>query len=125
MNYKFPFENLKVWSISKDLAVEVYSLCKKFEKSEVYGLRTQMQTSAVSISSNIAEGNSRRNVKDRIRFFNIAYSSLMELISQTLIACELGLIDINQTTELRKRGIEIASMLISLINNQVEIKKDK
>lgn len=80
------FRELIVWQKSKDLAVEIYKLTEKFPKSEIYGLASQMQRAAVSISSNIAEGYHRFSKKDKDRFLSIAYGSGSELESQIEIA---------------------------------------
>jgi len=115
MKYKFPFENLNVWVLSKDLKVIIYQQTKSFSTREKYGLIDQMR--CLSVSSNLAEGNSRRGKSDRIRFFNISYSSLMELISQTIIAFELGYINESCCDLIREKGSEISNKINSLINS--------
>lgn len=83
------FRELIVWQKSKDLALKIYKLTENFPKSEVYGLASQMQRAAVSISSNIAEGYHRFSKKDKDRFISIAFGSGSELESQIEIAKEL------------------------------------
>lgn len=117
MKYKFPFENLNVWVLSKDLTVIIYQQTKSFSTREKYALIDQMRRASVSVSSNLAEGNSRRGKSDRIRFFNISYSSLMELISQTIIAFELGYINESCCDLIREKGSEISNKINSLINS--------
>ncbi len=79
-----------MWQEAKTLAVDVYKLIRKSpELSKDWGLRDQMQRSAVSIPSNIAEGDARKSDKDSVRFFHIASGSLAELITQLEIAKDL------------------------------------
>ena len=60
------------------LAVEIYSLSKKFPKDEIFGITSQLRRAVVSISSNIAEGSSRSSKKDYARFIDISIGSLHE-----------------------------------------------
>ncbi len=83
------FKDLIVWQKAKSLAVEIYRVTNDFPKNETYGLSSQTQRAAVSISSNIAESHHRRNKKDKDRFISIAYGSGPELESQIEIAKEL------------------------------------
>jgi four helix bundle protein len=83
---KFGFENLDVWQRSIDMANVVYKLTKTFPSDERFGIVSQMRRAAVSVSSNIAEGSSRWSRNEQARFFEIAYGSLMELISEAKIA---------------------------------------
>jgi len=87
------FRNLKVWEIGMDLVEEVYRITKKFPKSEVYGLADQMRRAAISIPSNIAEGNGRQHPKEYVNFLHIALGSLLELITQIELSKRLGYID--------------------------------
>ena len=66
------YRELIVWQRSMDLVEQVYRLAKCLPKEEVYGLSDQMRRAAVSIPSNIAEGNGRSAEKEYIHFLNIA-----------------------------------------------------
>ena len=72
--------------------IEVYRLLKKFPKEEQYALCDQLRRAAISITSNIAEGSGRVSTKEKIHFLEISYGSLMEVLSQLDIACDLGYI---------------------------------
>ncbi len=86
------FRELRVWQEAKMLAVDVYKLIRNSpELAKDWGLKDQMQRAAVSIASNIAEGDARKSDKDSIRFFRIASGSLAELITQLEIAKDLEL----------------------------------
>ncbi|SHF26946.1 four helix bundle protein [Alkalibacter saccharofermentans] len=96
MNKLFGFQKLEIYQQSKHLVKEIYSMTRKFPVKEAYSLVSQMNRAAVSISSNIAEGSSRNSLKDKIRFINISYGSLMELICQMEISYELCYITSDQ-----------------------------
>lgn len=86
------FRNLNVYIKAKELVAKVYELLKKFPKEEQYALCDQMRRAAVSIPSNIAEGCGRETQKDQTHFLTIANGSLMEILSQLDVACDLGYI---------------------------------
>lgn len=83
------FKELIVWQKAKAVAMEIYSETAKLPKLENYGLVSQMQRAAISISSNIAEGYHRATKNDRDRFLSIAFGSGAELESQIDIAKSL------------------------------------
>jgi four helix bundle protein len=83
---------LSVWRDAIDLVKAVYRLSRELPSSERFGLTSQLQRSAVSIPSNIAEGAGRGGGPDMVRFLKIARGSLMELDTQLHICRELGLL---------------------------------
>ncbi|MDN5924760.1 MAG: four helix bundle protein [Xanthomonadales bacterium] len=87
------FRELEVWQLAMALAKRVYELCAQFPREERYGLSSQMQRCAVSIPSNIAEGNARASTKDYARFVSMASGSSAELQTQLLLSRELELGD--------------------------------
>lgn len=119
MNYVFNFEKLNVWVLSKDLAVFIYWVTDKFPSHDKYGIVDQIRRSTLSVSSNIAEGNSRNSHRDRIKYFNIAYSSLMESVSQAFVAQELNYLNEAVTNFFKQKSAEISNKLIALISKQV------
>lgn len=80
------YKELIVWQKSIELANEIYLLTKEFPKNEVYGLISQMQRAAVSISSNIAEGQCRNHTREFVQFLGIALGSSAELETQLIIS---------------------------------------
>ncbi len=84
------FRDLEVWQDGIALVEEVYSLAGRFPKEEVFGLRSQIQRSAVSVPSNIAEGHARASSKEFQNFISIALGSLAEVETQMEIARRLG-----------------------------------
>jgi len=110
----FSFEKLDVWSKSVDLADVVYRLTKDFPDYERFGLPNQMRRAAVSVSSNIAEGSSRESRKDFARFIQLAFGSLMEIVSQLHIAQRQGFIAKDEANKLYAQAKEISKMLSGL-----------
>jgi four helix bundle protein len=108
------FTQLKVWQSSMDLVVSVYGLTSTFPKNEVYNLVSQINRSAVSIPSNIAEGKGRNSDKEFKQFLYIARGSLFELRTQLELARRLGYI--NSDKDLKEKIVEVQSMLHTLIN---------
>jgi four helix bundle protein len=109
------FKNLTVWQKSKDLAVDINKLTNTGELAKDYGLREQMQKAAVSIPSNIAEGNDRESEKEMIRYLHISKGSLSELCTQLEIAKEIAYIDEVIYSGLNVKCIEVSKMLGGLI----------
>ncbi len=109
------FEELPVWQKAKDLAVQVYKVTQYGKITKSYSLVEQIRKSAVSISSNIAEGFERGSRKESIYFLYIAKGSAGELRSQLSIALELGYFDESIIKELRTLVIHISEQLAALI----------
>lgn len=110
------FRTLRVWQIAMDLAVKVYSLTRQGDLSKDYGLRDQLQRSAVSIPSNIAEGDEMGTSKMAIRQFYIAKGSAAELITQLTIATRIGYLDQQEIDEMIDVCNKIGAMLNKLID---------
>ena len=87
------FKELKVWQKSKELAVYIYQVTDKEPFSKDYGLRDQIRRAAVSIASNIAEGDERETDREAVRYFYIAKGSSAEVLTQATIAFEIGYIE--------------------------------
>jgi four helix bundle protein len=87
------FQDLKVWQRSKDLAVYIYKITTEGKFSKDFGLRDQIRRAAVSIPSNLAEGDEYGSDKQSVRFFYIAKGSSAEVLTQAIIANEIGYIN--------------------------------
>jgi len=109
------YKDLTVWNKSMQLAVEIYEITKKFPKSEIYGLSSQMRRCSVSIPSNIAEG-SRRKGKDVKHFLRISYGSGSELETQVELSKKLGLVSNKDCKHLDSLVDEVMKMLNVMIN---------
>ena len=111
------FKKLNVWEVAVDLATDVYSLTAKFPHEESFGLVSQMQRAAVSISSNIAEGAGRNSNKYFAQFLNYAYGSSCELETQIIIASKLTYINANESERILTNLNKIQKMIYKLINS--------
>lgn len=110
----FGFEKLDVWKKSVDLADGVYRVTRDFPDYEKFGLSNQMRRAAVSVSSNIAEGSSRESKTDFARFRQMAYGSLMEVVSQLHVAQQQEFIPAEEARKLYGECEQIARMLSGL-----------
>jgi len=108
------YKDLLVWQKSIALCTQVYKTCEKFPRSELYGLADQMKRAAVSVSSNIAEGQARQHLGEFLHFLSIANGSLAELDTQRIITANLNLISQESTTLLDTSITEIRKMLYAL-----------
>ena len=90
------FKQLIVWQKSMELAQFVYGVSKKLPREETYGLAGQMQRCAVSIPSNIAEGNKRATAKDYVQFLRVASGSAAELETQLLLVKDIYTVDVGR-----------------------------
>ncbi|MBQ2787518.1 MAG: four helix bundle protein [Bacteroidaceae bacterium] len=111
---EFTFEKLEVWHKARILNKEIYILINELPNSERYALADQLRRASISIPSNIAEGSARSSEKEKVRFFEIAYGSLMEAYNQLLLASDLGYIDIQKVNTLKPKFEEIAKMISGL-----------
>lgn len=112
---KMGFRQLKVWQKSKDLAVHIYKITGIGPFTRDFGFRDQMRRSSVSIPSNIAEGNERETDKEAVRFLYIARGSAAELLTQSMIAAEIGYFEQSVYADIEQRCLEISRMLARLI----------
>lgn len=112
------YMKLNVWNYAKDLAVEIYKLTMDAELSKDFSLKDQIRRSAVSIASNIAEGSEKNSDKDFIRFLNIAKGSTAELLTQLVIAKEIGYINEQQYEMFYEKCTEVTKMLMGLIKSK-------
>ena len=118
-------KELVVWQRSMQLVDEVYKLIKSLPKEEQYALSNQIRRAAISIPSNIAEGNARESEKDFVRFLSIAQGSNAELETQLLLCRRLGYIDSDQLSNTIALSEEVAKMLRSLIKRLKTIEYNK
>ena len=99
------------------LAVQVYGLTREFPREEIYGLTSQLRRCAVSIPSNIAEGQGRANVGEFRHFLAIARGSSCELQTQLSLARTLGLGSEKLIEEAERLSEEIRKMLFGLLQS--------
>jgi len=109
------FKELVVWQRAKDLSVFVYKVSSNSFYQTDRSLQDQMRRCAVSIPSNIAEGDEAGSNKQSVRYFNISKGSAAELTTQTIISYEIGYIAFDDHNHIVNECSEISKMLNSLI----------
>ena len=109
------FQELEVWKLAKDLAIYIYNVTKNPIFNNDYGLRDQIRRAAVSISSNISEGDEGGSNKISIRYFYIAKGSNAEVQTQTYIANEIGYITNVEKDHIITMCEKISKKLFNLI----------
>ena len=109
----YGFEKLEVWHDAKNLAVLVYQITDSLPNTEKFGLINQIRR----VSSNIAEGSSRSTKKDQAHFYTMAYSSMIEVLSQLLISYELGYVSKPKLDEVRQEIEKVTNKLNALRNS--------
>lgn len=97
------------------LTKNIYSATELFPKSEVYGLSNQLRRASVSIMSNIAEGFSRKSLKENIQFLSIAFGSTSEVETQLILSEELNFVAKEDNQKLQNLLIEIRKMLNKIL----------
>ncbi|SMD41869.1 four helix bundle protein [Aquiflexum balticum DSM 16537] len=108
------YKELKVWQKAIDLAVEVYRITEKLPKDERFGLIGQMNRSAVSIPSNIAEGAGRNTDKDFNNFLGVALGSSFELDTQLVISNKLEYVNDQDFQKTEKELEHLQNMIVKL-----------
>ena len=109
------FEDLRVWQRAKDLAVFIYKLTSHGKFNKDFGLRDQIQRAAVSVPSNIAEGDELDTTKQAIRHFYIAKGSTAEVLTQAVISLEIEYITKEDYGHIVEECKAISSMLTMII----------
>ncbi len=105
------FKELKVWQKTIDFCVEIYKYTATFPTEEKFGLISQLRRSAVSISSNIAEGSSRTSDKEFFHFLSISIGSAYENETQLIISNKLKYVNDINFEDLTQKITEIQRML--------------
>jgi four helix bundle protein len=118
------YSDLIAWQKAMDLVQTVYKSVEAFPKEEIYGLTSQLKRAAVSVPSNIAEGQGRKSTREFIYHLSVAYGSLMEVETQILIAARLGYLSQPEAEQITERTSEVGRLINglsnSLINKQTE-----
>jgi four helix bundle protein len=111
------YRDLVAWQKAIDLVVDIYKSTQAFPNSEMYGLVSQLRRAAVSIPSNIAEGQARLSTGEFKQFLGQARGSLVEVETQILIAQQLGYLELKPSEELLQRTAEIGRVLNGLLTS--------
>jgi four helix bundle protein len=111
------YKDLIVWQKAKALVVEVYRVTDAFPQSERYGLQSQLRRAAVSIASNIAEGQGRLTNGEFVQFLGNARGSLLEVETQFAIALDLDVVSKSKFDRIEKLTAEVLRLLNALITS--------
>ena len=109
------FTDLKAWQEAHALVLLIYKATKLFPREELFGLSSQMQRAAVSITSNIAEGFGRHGYKEKVQFYYLAQGSLTELKNQVIVSRDIGLLKPQQFSQIREQLNSAHQLLQGLI----------
>jgi four helix bundle protein len=119
------FRDLVVWQKAMDLVIEIYRTTQTFPKEEIFGLISQLRRAAVSVPSNIAEGQGRLTEKEFRLFLGNARGSLAEVETQIIIANNLGYLDDPEFQKLSAMFAEVGRILNGLISTVISEKRFK
>ena len=111
------FRDLLVWQKAMDLTETIYRLTRNFPREEIYGLSSQLRRAAISVPSNIAEGQGRSGIKEFRQFLDIARGSVCEVQTQLEIACR---VDVGHRDELDlalTQAHEVGKLLFLLLRS--------
>jgi len=108
------YTELIAWQKAMDLVEEVYRAAQRFPREEVYGLGSQIKRAAISVPSNIAEGQGRTSRKEFLRHLSVAYGSLREVETHVLIAERLHYLAPGETQVLMDLAGEVGRLLNGL-----------
>jgi four helix bundle protein len=115
------YKELLVWQKGMALAKLVYRLTVRFPREEKFGLTSQIRRAAVSVPSNIAEGQARQSIKEFLQFLSHAEGSLAELETQILLSMELGFVRQEDVKEILEKIDELQKMLVGLKRKLEEV----
>ena len=109
------YQDLVAWHKAMDLVAEIYRLSVTFPKEEVFGLTSQLRRAAVSIPSNIAEGQAKSSRGEFQLYLGHARDSLAELETQIMIARNLNYLSETEAVGLLEQAAEVGRILNGLL----------
>jgi len=111
------YRDLVAWQKAMDLVTAIYRITASFPREEIYGLTSQMRRAAVSVPSNIAEGQGRHGAAEFRHFLRQASGSLTELETQVMIAERLCYISPEAASEILRNAAEVGKILNGLLHS--------
>jgi four helix bundle protein len=111
------YQELIVWQKAMDLVMLVYAATNSFPQKEVFGLTNQLRRAAVSIPSNIVEGQGRKTTRDFFHYLSISNGSLQELETQVILASRLNYLDEDPQSEILDRSAEVGRLINGLVKS--------
>ena len=117
MSAPINFTDLNTWQTAHQIVIAIYKITDKFPARDAFGIASQMQRSALSVTSNIAEGFGRQQTNDKLHFYTMARGSLTELENQLLAAGDVGRINAAQCKVLTDKVITVHKLLYVLMRS--------
>jgi len=111
------FTDLKAWQEGHKLVLVVYKITRCFPKEELFGLVNQLRRAVISITSNLAEGFSRRSIKEKVQFYSMALGSLTEVQNQLLAARDIGYIKSVEFDNIAEQRVKVSKTINGLIKS--------
>lgn len=111
------FTDLSAWKEGHKLVLMTYRVTGNFPDKEKFGLVSQMQRCAISITSNVAEGFSRQGKKEKVQFYYISLSSISELQNQLLIARDVDYLNSKEFKKIAKQTTIVQKIINGLIKS--------
>jgi four helix bundle protein len=111
------YRDLVAWQKSMDLADAIYRATKSWPRDELYGLTNQVRRAAVSVPSNLAEGQGRASPREFMQHISIARGSLAEAETQLLLAQRFGYVTTDEANHLLAAAAEVGRLLYGLTNS--------
>lgn len=111
------YRDLVAWQKAMDFTAEIYRVTRRFPKEELYGITSQLRRAAVSIPSNIAEGQGRQTTGEFRQFLGYARGSLLETETQIFLAERLEYLDHETAERLLRQAAEAGRILNGLMNS--------
>lgn len=112
MEKVYSFEKLDTWQDARKFVSWIYEISLKFPLNEQYGITSQIKRASISIVSNLAEGSGRKSPKDQAYFYQVAFSSAIEVLNLLIIASDVGFLAI----EIMKEGRSQLEKITNKIN---------
>ena len=119
------FTGLHAWKQAHKLVLMTYEACKRFPSSEQFGLINQLQRASVSVSSNIAEGFGRTSKKEKVRFYEIAQTSLIEMQNQILVARDVKYLSSDIFKSIANQTVSVAKIINGLRNSAMSYSRTR
>ena len=111
MNYKLPFEKYEIYQLAIALSLDVYRPTRKWPIDERFGMISQIKRASTSVGANIAEGTSRSSEKEKARFIEIAFGSLMEVAHFLFMANKLSFINQMELNKMKQEIDKLANKI--------------
>lgn len=111
------FTDLNAWKEGNKLVIQIYKITKDFPKEEIFVLVSQIRRAVISVTSNIAEGFSRKSVKEKTQFYYLSLGSLTEVQNQLYISRELGYIKDDEFKEIASQTVIVSKLINGLVKS--------